>query len=170
MSLSLPYRHHHYMGEYSSDANCLMFIQANKWDSDGDGSGTPQEGMTYYNSTSKSIKTWNGTAWTEPESTTVYENTDIDIGTEAIDSFADTSGRAVFWDYVVYKSANLRAGRVVACWDAASNAITYSETCTTDVGTTTDLTLSVDINSNNVRLLATAASDNWAVKVSRKLL
>jgi hypothetical protein len=100
----------------------------------------------------------------------IYKNIDIDTGTEAVDSFVDTLGKAVFWDYVVYKSANLRAGRVVACWDAASNAFSYSETSTTDVGSTADLTFSVDIDSNNVRLLAAVASDNWAVKVSRKLL
>jgi hypothetical protein len=100
----------------------------------------------------------------------IHENTDIDTGTEAVDSFADTLGKAAFWDYVVYKSTNLRAGKIMACWDASGNTVSYSETSTTDIGSTADLTLSVDISSNNVRLLATAASDNWGVKVSRKLL
>ena len=99
-----------------------------------------------------------------------YENTDIDIGTETVDSFADTSGRAVFWDYVVYKGANLRSGTVTSCWDASSNVIDHNEVSTVDVGDTSDLTLDVDISSDTVRLRATVTSNDWAVKVTRKVL
>lgn len=100
----------------------------------------------------------------------IHENTDIDIGTEVIDSFSDILGKAAFWDYVVYNGVNLRAGIIYSCWESSSNNIVYNETSTTDIGDTSAVSLSTDINSNNVRLLATTTTDNWSVKVSRKLL
>lgn len=99
-----------------------------------------------------------------------YENTDVDTGTETVDSFADTLAKAVHWDYVVYKGANLRTGIVMAVWNEGTDAIDYNEVGTVDVGDTSDLTLSVNIDTNTVRLSATAASDNWGVKVSRRIL
>jgi hypothetical protein len=98
------------------------------------------------------------------------ENIDIDTGTETIDTFADTIGEAAVWDYVVKKAGNLRAGNLVACWDSNADTVEYAETHTNDIGSTTDVELSVDINSDNVRLLATVASDNWKCKVIRRLL
>jgi len=98
------------------------------------------------------------------------ENVDIDIGTEVIDSFADTLGDAVVWDYMIKNGANKRAGNVIACWDSNANTAEYAETHTNDMGNTDDLELSVDIDSDNVRLLGTAASDNWHCRVIRRLI
>jgi hypothetical protein len=64
MTLTAPYRQHNYMGEYADDAACLTFIQANKWDSSGDGLGTAQNGMIYYNTTSHVFKVRANGAWT----------------------------------------------------------------------------------------------------------
>jgi hypothetical protein len=63
MTLTAPYRQHHYMGEYADDAACLTFIQANKWDSSGDGLGAAQNGMLYYNTTSHVFKVYANSAW-----------------------------------------------------------------------------------------------------------
>jgi hypothetical protein len=100
----------------------------------------------------------------------IHENLDIDLGTEVVDTFVDTLSKAVFWKYVVFKGANLRSGLVMACWDDVTNVVRYTETSTTDVGSTVDLVLSVDINANNVRLLATAASNDWAVRAAREII
>ena len=51
------------MGEFADDAAALTFIQANKWDSSGDGAGDPQEGMTYYNTTSDQLFLYTGSGW-----------------------------------------------------------------------------------------------------------
>jgi hypothetical protein len=98
------------------------------------------------------------------------QNIDIDIGTETVDYFADTSGDGCVWHFVVKSGVNLRAGEVVACWESVSDVVEYTETSTNDIGDTTDLTLSVDVDSNNIRLRATASSDNWQVKTMRMLL
>ena len=97
-------------------------------------------------------------------------NIDIDTGTETVDSFADVEGKAVFWDYVAVSGANLRAGRIMAAWDAGTDAMIYSESSTSDIGDTSGVSFAVDINANNVRLRCTVTSDNWAVYAIRALI
>jgi hypothetical protein len=65
MAFTIPYKQHNYMGEFANDAGALGFIQAVGFDSVGDGSGTAQAGMLYYNTTSNSMLAYNGTAWVE---------------------------------------------------------------------------------------------------------
>jgi len=98
-------------------------------------------------------------------------NTDVDTGTETVDSFPDTAGDGCVWEYSVKKTVtNTRFGYVQATWNSTLNTVEYTEMCTPDIGDTTGLTLTVDINSGNVRFLATATSDNWSVKFLRRLL
>ena len=98
-------------------------------------------------------------------------NTDVDTGTETVDSFADTTGDVCFWFVKVKKGANVRAQIFMANWDASGDTIEYSQGQTTlDVGDTSDLVLSADIDSNNVRLRATAGSDDWEVTVKRMVV
>ena len=101
----------------------------------------------------------------------IVENDDVDTGTEVVDSFADTTGKSCRWDIVISKGAVRRACSITAAWDASTDAIGDSgEYAVVAVGDSSDVTLSVDIDSNNVRLLATAASDDWAVKAHRVVL
>jgi len=98
-------------------------------------------------------------------------NDDIDTGTEVVDSFADTAGDVCFWFVKVKKGANVRAQIFMANWDVTGDTIEYTQGQTTlDVGDTSDLVLSADIDTNNVRLLATAGSDDWEVAVKRMVL
>jgi prepilin-type processing-associated H-X9-DG protein len=69
----------------------------------------------------------------------------------------------VFFDYVIIKGTNRRAGTVTCVHDGSSN-VSYADNSINDLGNTDDLVLSVDINSGNIRLIATASSDNWNVK------
>lgn len=54
-----PYRQHHYIGEYASDALATADVVARGWDI----AGNPRPGMTYYNTTSNRIFFWDGVAW-----------------------------------------------------------------------------------------------------------
>jgi hypothetical protein len=98
------------------------------------------------------------------------ENTDIDIGTETVDTFSDTTGDSAVWDFVVKSGTNLRAGTLIAVWEATGDTVEYTEYSTKDIGNTNPLILSVDIDSDNVRLRATATTDNWSVKARRQIL
>lgn len=67
-----------------------------------------------------------------------------------------------FFDYVVKNGSNLRAGTIMAAWSGSS--VTYAETTTTDLGTTSALVMSMDVSGSNARLRATPASGTWTVK------
>lgn len=97
-------------------------------------------------------------------------NSDVDTGTEVVDSFADTACKAVRWDFMVSNSDGtaVRCGSINAVWDAAVDTINDSdEYGVVEVGDTTDLTFTVTIAANLVTLSAVAASNNWIVKVQR---
>jgi hypothetical protein len=82
--------------------------------------------------------------------------------TTTVASVSGTTYAAVFFDYVVYKSSNIRAGIVTACSDGTN--VSFSETSTTDLGDTSDVTLSVVLNGSNFELRATTTSSTWNIK------
>jgi len=108
--------------------------------------------------------------YTSGASIATVSNTDIDTGTETVDSFADTIGDGAYWDYVVKKGANLRTGRVTATWDATGNTVEYIDVSTADIGDTSGVTLSVDISGDLVRLRCTVLTDDWSVSGTRKVI
>jgi hypothetical protein len=82
--------------------------------------------------------------------------------TTTVASISGTTYAAVFFDYVIYKSSNIRAGTVVACSDGTN--VSFNETSTVDLGDTSDVTLAVDLSSSNFRLRATTTSSTWNIK------
>ena len=98
------------------------------------------------------------------------KNIDIDIGTETVDSFADTLGDSATWLYLVKNGDNRRAGMIIACWNDSNDTTEYNEVTTLDIGNTSDVTFEVDINSNTVRLRTSVLSNNWEVRVIRLLV
>jgi len=116
---------------------------------------------------SNALKFYDGSVWI---TTWVYaENTDVDTGTEVVDTFADTDMASCMWQYEIKNSAGtaLQSGLISACWDASTDTVSSPMILSSGNVGTVDISLSVDISSNNVRLLATATSDNWIVKVKR---
>ena len=101
---------------------------------------------------------------------TAAENTDVDTGTEDVDTFADTLAKGCTWSYIVTNGTNHRGGIVIASWNATTDTVTYTDMSTDDQGDTSQLTFSVDISTNTVRLRAAATSDNWNVQVERSLI
>jgi len=100
---------------------------------------------------------------------TTFENLDVDTGTENADLFATTLGNSCTWEYHVKNGTNLRAGLITVAWDA-TNISDLSIVDTSDIGDTSQLTFTADIDSGNVRLRATATTDNWVVKGIRKVI
>ena len=97
------------------------------------------------------------------------ENTDIDTGAETVAEVSMADYTAAFFDFVIKKGTNVRAGTVYACHDGSSTpVIEFTETSTQDLGDTSDVVLSVDKTGtgggSKMRLLATVASNDWSVK------
>lgn len=94
---------------------------------------------------------------------TTQTNTDVDsAATEVVAQVSSTTYTAVFFDYVAKNGTNVRAGTVYATHDGTN--VVYTETSTADLGDTSGVELSVDLNGGNLRLLATVTTDNWSIK------
>ena len=63
MSYTSPYKQQNYMGEFASDVAADTAIKLREFDTNKDGTGIPEEGMLYYNFTTKSFRFFNGTQW-----------------------------------------------------------------------------------------------------------
>jgi len=96
-------------------------------------------------------------------------NLDVDTGTEVVATVSTGSYDAAFFDYVIKKTTNYRAGTVMVVWDQTGN-VEFTDTSTNDLGNTNDVVLSADILSGNARLKATVNSDNWIVKTAVRAL
>jgi len=70
---------------------------------------------------------------------------------------------AAFFDFVIQRGLDLRAGTVMACHDGSH--VEYTETSTADLGYTGDVVLFVAIDNNKLTLFADVASDIWEIKV-----
>ena len=98
----------------------------------------------------------------------VQDNDNIDIGTETIISIYTSPWNAVFFDYVVMKNGNMRAGTVTAVNDGTN--VEYNEVSTADMGDTSDVKLFCDIDTDSMRFRATVTSNDWKVKVLPRML
>jgi len=104
-----------------------------------------------------------------------YRNSDVDIATspEVVDQFPYALACCCTWEVLVKRgTTQFRRGSITAVWTADGLSInTQGETKLAEVGLTSDLSLSVDINASNVRLRATAVNtDNWSVTVRRIMM
>lgn len=63
MSLTSPYKQHHYMGEAAGDAAILIWLQTNLWTHDGTGTGNPIKGMLYFDTNIDKLKVYALGAW-----------------------------------------------------------------------------------------------------------
>lgn len=108
---------------------------------------------------------YSGSAWTN------VENTDIDTGTEDIDTFDPGTDGMAIWHCFISDGTNIRQETMIAAWDYSAGTVVFSDPATADIGDTSNLVLSVDMSgpSGNVRLRAIASSDNWTVKAARLL-
>lgn len=97
MSFTAPYNQNHYMGEHTNDANCLTFIRAAKWDSSGNGTGDPINGMTYYNTTSNTLLFYNGSTWVAVVTSSALAGTSFPASPYDGQPFFRTDLDAQFW-------------------------------------------------------------------------
>lgn len=114
------------------------------------------------NQTIDGIKTFTDNILVNNSLLSNQQNTDVDTGTETVATVSSTDYDGAFFDYVIKNGTNLRAGTVTAVHDGTN--VSFNEVSTQDIGDTTDIELSVDLSGGDIRLRATAASDNWLIK------
>ena len=100
---------------------------------------------------------------------TYGQNTDIDSGSiRTVMSVSTGSYRAAFFDYVLNKSTNARAGTVFSVWNGAS--VEWNDVSTNDIGNTAEINLSVALSGSNVILYASSSTNDWSVKALSRML
>ena len=82
-------------------------------------------------------------------------------GTTVIAALDRTNVCGVFFDYIIIKPGNGRAGSIMVITDGLD--IEYTETSTNNIGDTSDVILSVDISGNEIRLLSNNTQE-WSIK------
>ena len=88
-------------------------------------------------------------------------------GSVVVDNFPDTLGAMARWDYVVSKATSLRAGTVIAVWDASGTSVQYSESVTPEIGDTSDISFVFTNASSTVELKVVANTTGWVIDTLR---
>lgn len=111
-----------------------------------------------------------GAGTPSPGTGSPFENLDVDIATspEVVDSFTSSSAKGVVWDFVIEQGTIRRVSSIVATWQ--STTVAYAEYGAVEIGDSSPVTMSVDIDSGNARLLATVTTDNWIITGRRYLI
>ena len=122
--------------------------------------GAPNATTASYSVTSE----WNGLN-AKPISSSL--GTAAATSTTVVAQVATASYSAAFFDYAVISGSNSRAGTVMSVWNGGS--VEYTDTSTSDIGNTDQVTMSVDLSGANVRLKSTT-TDAWTVKSLIRLI
>src|SRR5690606_6612532 len=98
-------------------------------------------------------------------------NTDVDTGTEVVDSFAVSSARGVLYHWRITNLGDTiqREGILHGSW-LPNGTIEWTNESHPPIGGLVQVTLSLDVDSGNVRLLATSTGNNWTVSAKRYLV
>lgn len=75
---------------------------------------------------------------------------------------------ASHFDYVIKDGTNYRTGTVMAVWDGTN--VEFTDTSTNDIGNTSEVSFTVDINGGSIRLKITTGNGNWTLKTSIRAL
>lgn len=95
---------------------------------------------------------------------TITEEASI-TGAITIDSFSVARISACFWNCLVTDGSNYRASQIMATWDGVT--VQFLETKTSDIGSTSNLVLTVDIDSGLLRLRAVPSAGTWTIRARR---
>lgn len=127
----------------------------------GPGEGLPNERLTVYGNISAS-----GTIYAT--NANVNFSTTIPTGTTTINSTPSTPFNSAFYKLVLINGTNIRASNVTVAWSSAG--LTFNETSTTDVGTTSGISLSAGIVGSNIVLQGVVSSGSWEIRGSKIVL
>jgi hypothetical protein len=94
---------------------------------------------------------------------TTQKTTTTNSGSFVIYNIPTGSYDGLYVDYTARSGSNARAGQIMAIWSGSS--VNYTETTTTDFGTTSNLLLGVSISGSNMALTGSVATGSgWVIK------
>ena len=97
---------------------------------------------------------------------TTYEhkqaNTNVASGATRTRASVDDASFGVFFDFLIKKGTNVRAGTLTVCHDGTN--VEFAETSTIDLGNTGEVVLTAVLSGGNVVLQATTQTDSWSIK------
>ena len=93
-------------------------------------------------------------------------STTVTGANQTIRTVAKSTYDAMYFDYVVKDGTDMRAGTVIAVWDANDN-VEFFDNSTQDLGNTADAGLEVIIDGTNVVLRTdSGTTDTWTIKTT----
>lgn len=134
--------------------------------------------VTLSTPTSGQVLTYNGTVWVNSAVTSsvlpqVLQNissatTTFNVGTTTIDSNS-TSYKLVKYDYVIYSgTTNMRGGSITIVNNGTTTKA--NEVTTEDIGDSTSVTFTTNVNAGNTRLQAVSTTDGWTIKYIKHIV
>lgn len=84
------------------------------------------------------------------------------IGSTTIYSVSTSSYDGAWFEYTARSGSNARAGQIMSIW--SGSVVNFTETTTTDFGSTAGLSLGVFIVNGAMALTASAATNGWNIK------
>ena len=89
-------------------------------------------------------------------------------GSNTIFSIDKSLYAGAFFEYTVSKGTNARAGSIMSIWNGTFSS--FTDTTTSDIGSTSDVTFLISATSSNAILTASSLTDNWVINsIMRKL-
>ena len=86
----------------------------------------------------------------------------VSAGNTVLYDIVSTGYTSAYYDYNIVGNSSARAGNMMAIWSGTS--LSYTETSTSDIGSTSAVTLSVVFSGTNTSLMANSTSNNWVIK------
>ena len=84
-------------------------------------------------------------------------------GNFTLSSLPTASYDGAFYDYTARSGSNARAGSIMAIW-GNGGTVNFTETTTTDFGSTAGLNLAVFVSGANMILTGSASTTAWTIK------
>jgi hypothetical protein len=83
-------------------------------------------------------------------------------GTTTVYTIPQSAYTGAFFEYTVSDGTNLRAGNIMSIWSGVT--VNFTETQTTDIGSTSAIAFTMSANTTNFVLQTSATTTNWIVK------
>lgn len=97
-----------------------------------------------------------------PMLTTTVKNTVSAVGAFTVYELPTASYDGAFFEYTARSGSNARAGQIMSIWSGSQ--VNFTETTTTDFGSTTGLAFTMIVTGSNFALTGSVTTADWTIK------